>query len=202
MPHPEYARSMMRHALNGLLAMAWFMVTPVWAEGARPFDIEVILFSQLNAYDGGESWLTEPASATQHYEQGGAWRSLPASARNLEGIYQSLRSSQGYRPLAHLHWRQTVTSASQAQPISLQALQPGIRSSTGLDGSIRISVSRYLHLNADLRFQAPGSTTEFRLQESRRMRSGELHYLDHPRFGMLVLIKPVSAEPPQDSEAN
>jgi len=31
----------------------------------------------------------------------------------------------------------------------------------------------------------------FRMQESRRMRSRELHYLDHPFFGIVVLITPV-----------
>ncbi len=29
------------------------------------------------------------------------------------------------------------------------------------------------------------------LHESRRMRSGELHYLDHPKLGILVRIDPV-----------
>jgi hypothetical protein len=30
----------------------------------------------------------------------------------------------------------------------------------------------------------------FLLRQSRRMRSGETHYLDHPRFGLLVHVKP------------
>ncbi|MFU8817595.1 MAG: CsiV family protein [Pseudomonadales bacterium] len=37
------------------------------------------------------------------------------------------------------------------------------------------------------------------LQESRRMRSGELHYLDHPKFGVLVRIEP--APPPESLSA-
>ncbi|MDY6827909.1 MAG: CsiV family protein [Pseudomonadota bacterium] len=32
------------------------------------------------------------------------------------------------------------------------------------------------------------------MSQSRRMRSGELHYLDHPRFGLLVLVEPVDPE--------
>lgn len=48
----------------------------------------------------------------------------------------------------------------------------------------------------------------FRLNESRRMRSRELHYLDHPMFGMLVEVWPVelpeapaAAIPPTESGA-
>ena len=40
----------------------------------------------------------------------------------------------------------------------------------------------------------------FRMLESRRMRSRVLHYLDHPFFGMVVLITPV--ELPQPEEAS
>lgn len=31
------------------------------------------------------------------------------------------------------------------------------------------------------------------MQQSRRMRSGELHYIDHPRLGVLAIITPVEA---------
>jgi hypothetical protein len=50
---------------------------------------------------------------------------------------------------------------------------------------------------------APATTTTwirqpFRLIDSRRMRSGELHYVDHPAFGVLALATPyVPPEPEQ-----
>jgi hypothetical protein len=46
------------------------------------------------------------------------------------------------------------------------------------------------------------ATRLFRLTESRRMRSAELHYLDHPLFGMLVEAWPVELpEPPPAAPA-
>ena len=42
--------------------------------------------------------------------------------------------------------------------------------------------------------RSPAAETVYmQLAESRRMRSEELHYLDHPEFGMLVLITPVDS---------
>lgn len=45
---------------------------------------------------------------------------------------------------------------------------------------------------------------DFHLVESRRMRSGELHYLDHPLFGLVALITqvppPLNALPPVEEE--
>ena len=42
---------------------------------------------------------------------------------------------------------------------------------------------------------------EVRMTQSRRMRSGELHYLDHPRFGVLVLVRPYEPPPPLEAPA-
>ncbi len=44
----------------------------------------------------------------------------------------------------------------------------------------------------------PWTVSGFRLKQSRRVRSGELHYFDHPLFGVLARIKKV--EPPGSEE--
>lgn len=97
-----------------------------------------------------------------------------------------------------------------------------------LDGTVTIRLARYLHIDADLIWHRmeqaredaqPGPPIEitmdgspitpevrmrgYRLNESRRMRSKELHYLDHPVYGVLALITPVDeaakqAEQPED----
>jgi hypothetical protein len=83
-----------------------------------------------------------------------------------------------------------------------------------VDGTFRLYRGRYLHALVDLVLyrseptvhppqeqqlafhgeQQPTPTplppTQFRLSEHRRMRSGELHYLDHPLFGLLVEVTP------------
>ncbi|MEW5755471.1 MAG: CsiV family protein [Pseudomonadota bacterium] len=73
-------------------------------------------------------------------------------------------------------------------------------------GTAKFIKSRYLHIDVDLMLNMPtaASTAEntpaadapalikaFRLKESRRMRSQEIHYLDHPRFGMIVTARPL-----------
>ena len=41
----------------------------------------------------------------------------------------------------------------------------------------------------------------FRMHASRRMRSGELHYLDHPLFGLLALVTPYVPPAAEETEA-
>lgn len=99
-----------------------------------------------------------------------------------------------------------------------------------LSGTVRLSVSRYLHLETDLHLRVPVIVQEeiiepptdseedinnadfgsffgnkpkptslvterevirdFTLSESRRMRSTEVHHLDHPLFALIVLVTP------------
>lgn len=107
-------------------------------------------------------------------------------------------------------------------PFGLGMLAPPLRDAEvlPLDGTVRLIVSRYLHLRADLYYTAPVEWTDgedaagqaaaagtaaspritrgpdgqamlsYGMNQGRRMRSGELHYLDHPVIGLLVKVTP------------
>ena len=161
---------------------------------------------------------------------------LPNDELNLTAQETRLSSSEKYYPLLHVAWRQPVLSQEEAKAIhiysnmgraqsddtqsSLESLAipphneffayqtaPEDESPMNvIDGTIKITRGKYLHLEADIlyRVQAEKNNdfnifgfrkqdeelTVFRMQESRRLRSGELHYFDHPLFGMLVMITP------------
>lgn len=78
-----------------------------------------------------------------------------------------------------------------------------------LDGTVKVVLGHYLHVYTDLVLRKPVSTQtydenqqpqrinalyQFRMQDHRRMRSKELHYIDHPLLGILVQITPVEQE--------
>jgi len=81
-----------------------------------------------------------------------------------------------------------------------------------LEGTIKITLERYLHINLDLiyqkdaeeenifsffNFNKKNSASVFRMTQKRRLRSKELHYFDHPRFGVLALITPYELPEPE-----
>lgn len=136
---------------------------------------------------------------------------------------QPVTADQGF-PGVHVHSnpgrdRLEAETLEQAVSAPLGASAPGALFSGGgsgsepagnaVEGLVRLSRSRFLHLNVDLRYRKPGArgesslfsifsrepaTTElYRLQQAKRVRSGELQYFDHPRFGAIVLITPFDA---------
>ncbi len=95
-----------------------------------------------------------------------------------------------------------------------------------LDGTVQITRGRYLHVHTDLIFRrrlpnqygiqlpTPASNdTEatgeaptgdrlyrFELKQTRRMRRDEIHYLDHPLFGMIITIRRAPVPEVDDAE--
>ncbi|MDO6461672.1 CsiV family protein [Granulosicoccaceae sp. 1_MG-2023] len=148
------------------------------------------------------------------------FRSAAGSA-GMNAIVGRLNSSGRYRVIDQLAWQQPGLAAAEARAIRLSygspmtvyvpadavaedglitALQPGVIDSSidlkpvsthQLDGTVTISLGKYLHIDANLVMLNETGTDSARLRQHRRMRSKEIHYLDNPRFGLLVLITPV-----------
>lgn len=148
----------------------------------------------------------------------GAFQLLPAGARNLNNEAEAL-SRRGHPILFHGAWRQSVVSAGSATAAAI-ASGRSAGAHHELEGYVMLSAENYLHLDVDLWLSKfapateansnealtlpllPGTLTDtaidntvisklYVLQQQRRVRSGELHYFDHPRFSALVLVKPV-----------
>lgn len=115
-------------------------------------------------------------------------RLQPASNANLNGIASRLNNSGAYRVITHESWQQPFMGKNSAQAVGLR--------SDALAGSVRFYRGTYLHAELDLWFrgannQTAGEPRRPHLVESRRISSEEVHYFDHPDFGVVIHIKPV-----------
>ncbi|MBK1726762.1 CsiV family protein [Halorhodospira neutriphila] len=145
---------------------------------------------------------------------------LPAARRQLDKHWAILRRSGAYQPRYHIGWLQPGLSEARsvAVPVPLywrpasaaEAALPGASSGPALRppvyGLVRVFRERYLHAAVDLRLQRrhaePDADLEALLRaprhvmrQRRRLRSGELHYLDHPYLGVLLSVRALEAPP-------
>jgi hypothetical protein len=142
---------------------------------------------------------------------------------NVEKIIQSRR----YRLLRHFAWRQPGLDTKSAQavrinlgdtmtmylpedtepfdefiPASAQTEPERVRevNTTEVNGTLKVRLGRFLHLDTRLVFTDTENLHSYRLSQSRKMRSRELHYIDNERFGLLVRILPVEQPPVEPAE--
>ncbi len=161
---------------------------------AELYTIEMVVFSQNGYSAGSEPSLAVPDTSAARYltPYNGSPLSnlemLPSSSYRLGGDAAQLRR-QGYEVLYHAGWLQDVRSGN----------NPDIRISSAdgrVDGVVRVDRGHYLHFRPDLLLSrsaaAETAGAQYRMNTPRRMRSKEVHYLDHPLFGILVLATPAN----------
>ena len=146
----------------------------------------------------------------------------------LRADAEKIAEAQGYRLLRHLAWRQPGLNDADAKavrvalgdaipmyiadnvdsdadvdffPGSVAPLPDRARAinTSVINGTIAVRLGRFLHMDVLLAFTDANTGQTYRLSQSRKMRSGELHYIDNPRFGLLTRITPL--EDTADSSA-
>ena len=134
----------------------------------------------------------------------------------LKDEFERLDNLEEYTPLLHFGWTQTTypDDEQEVRPLSSFVTPP-----SGLEGDLTLYLSRYLHLAVNLQLDdtpvkelpcgydndkpeesAPRTyPVRYRIEEDRIFRIGELHYFDHPKFGVLAkIIRAEEVEPPED----
>lgn len=167
------------------------------------YHVEVIVFEQLNT-NTDEQWPLMPNIITGGALAPGMSSSLiqPAANSSLNSIAARLSSSSQYRVHYHQAWQQYIRRKGSAKAIT-------IHSADGLvEGTILLDKAAYLHASVDLWLKqntrpvnswSDSSPTGVDIEaprnphlvESRRIRSNELNFFDHPKMGTLLKITPI-----------
>ncbi len=200
----------------------------------RYYDVELIIFENLDEKDRlSENWPTSidqtlpesekmieighpyPGRIPREYKPSYTFKPLSRNHYRLGEAARRIESSPHRRVLLHTAWRQPGMSGEEAINVHIKKTIPAASGETSntafanetgeLEGYIKVILSRYLHVDADIAFRAQPKNTDvfdfseetkepvvYRLKQlRRRIRSTELHYLDNPVLGMLITMRPV-----------
>jgi hypothetical protein len=195
------------HAKNAYryfsIAFLFIFSTCAYAE-AQWCRVELIVFAQngksSEAFDQDASRIEWPGDLRELAETPlpladlkqlpQAYVPLPSADWTLTAAYQTLQLQGGYRPLLHGAWVQPLAIGQAAAALHVRAAgAAGDREI--VSGFIRVESADALYLSADLEY-APGAQDDggiiYRLHERRRFGLDEVHYLDHPKFGLIVRV--------------
>ena len=160
---------------------------------------------ELQQYYPSYSNFSSPESELQ------AFQLLPASEFKLTKEETKLNAQKDFNVLLHLSWKQPVETSKSALPVHITNIDDvSYDDESGntqiIDGTVLISKKNYLNFHANLSLKLPLSEIKtdvpaqfidkkdsavFHLLQTRKMRPNEKHYLDHPLFGVIVLMTPV-----------
>jgi len=144
------------------------------------------------------------------------------SARDfsLSEEVSKIARSRDFRVIGTKSWFQTVKNIDRAQHIFIDS---NFFKGTRIFGFLKLYKERFLHFNLNLYlseldpskeqienlisgknffgddqqidlFEEKNQSLLFQVQHSKKFRSGELHYVDHPKFGMLIKLTKAQQE--------
>jgi hypothetical protein len=148
------------------------------------YDVEVLVFENRQIPSGDVSTFDGKSAITIPGLADAIAPTAPATGGyKLAGSAAQLEKDGQYRVLFHQRWSQTVDTKG-----GVKARR--ITGGTELDGLVKVYLSRYLHADVQLMLKdgpATGAVVH-RIDEQRRVKSQEVHYYDHPRFGVLLTV--------------
>lgn len=170
---------MNRVSIPFVLAVAALALTWPLSAAAAAYTVEMIIFERPGG-GANEFWPEDPGAP----DRGAALGELPSRSglpKQLGPAAYTL-DRRGVNVTHHLVWQQTPRGRNSKTWYWLDGAR--------VSGLVRVSRGRFLHLDTDLLL---ADATPVRIRLHRRMRSDELHYVDHPRLGILIQARPVAA---------
>ena len=185
---------------------------------AKWYQVEMIVFEHLIPDSSGELWnagnVPEYSNAIELVtgpDGSNAFKMLPSSRHKLGGVNKVLKLSSEYRPVYHVAWQQPELRKSRAKKVHIK--NPEAR----INGTVNLRGGHLLHLDLDISyfidlytesvtsFTEEGSEsvvmediimtgTYAQMKETRRIKLNELHYFDHPLFGVLMRVTRLGVE--------
>lgn len=180
-----YQRSGRRGIAAALVLFASITLIGAHAQSAI-YQVEVIVFERNtpDATAAGGGGVLGPAAT------GVPPQALAPSQLLLASAARALQRSGRYTLLVHIGWQQSTEAG---RPVRVTSKSLSVEGRPIVDGDVRLAAGRELTLQALLHCLYNGQ--DMVLRGDRRLRLGELHYFDHPVFGMLVQVTRVNALP-------
>lgn len=131
-----------------------------------------------------------------------AFKLLERNERGLNDVERRLRNSSEYAPLLTAAWRQPSFGVSGAKRVHLRDIDghaaaravqsvgggAGVPATPRIEGTVMVKIARQMSVDIDFIYDHDG--TPVRLKSARGMKLREVHYFDHPLFGVLVQVVP------------
>ena len=196
--------------LQRILFFGLFMLVCVPVPAVDFYDVEILVFRQFEN-QGDDEELDVPN--IRHLELNLELQGLidrtstiplePAIEGYLSQPAQRIGNSRNYEILFHGRWSQTTSDRKTAPYIRIDL--PEVDRNHTLTGVLRLFSTDLLYVDTFILYrpaeqqttsqisESSGRNTQpyYFLKERRRVKFREVHFLDHPKFGVLLTVWPV-----------
>ncbi len=189
---------------------------------AATVHVEVIVFANnsmaatdLELFETAEEVIRTEAINEHHDPLTLNFDNVPVAAKRLNRFAQALEAHSDYEILNFLSWTQEPVPRSRTTPVSLEVEYPhlAVSSQKLLDGEVALfEVQQQLQFEVNAFYKPEPDTIQdsidlaqsiilysskitYQLNERRRVYINDIHYFDHPKFGVIFsIVRPPPVE--------
>ncbi len=175
-----------------LLVSITCAATPASTSPAKTYRVEIIAFKNNDTPENTETFPNYPAlpeyknalELLASDETLTNYMMLPRDQLTLNRDENLIQKKERYELLFHYGWLQ-----QQNEEFTVH-LQSDLSDSAQLEGTIKIKRGYYYNvaLNLDLQPKTIGPKQHFVLSTKRNLKNKEMHFIDHPKFGVILQI--------------
>ena len=189
-----------------VFAVLLLLITAGDVLGAGVYTVEVLVFAR-DDLASTEYFPPDPGSpdytgAATLEELG--FSEIASSSGTLGPEKYTLAKYGEAEPLYHKVWRQPMRSRTSPDRIHISTGSDDPLSPPLLEGVLELGAGRFFHIGVDLllrgqRLSAAAGVRQigpsgpgyqfYRMTAQRKMKRNELHFIDHPKMGILVVIR-------------
>ncbi len=193
-----------------VVLLSWFCPLVPEAKAARSYEVELLIFEYHHQVDDEALIPQFGRSVDLRFTLERAEQRVsmiqpePALDGHLAEINARLTASRTYDVLYHVRWLQQSAQLPHAPRVGISL--PSSSTQTGIHGIVRLYATDLLFVDTIMRFDLAPTTHNNKasgqsgasaerpahfLKQKRRVKFKEIHYLDHPRFGIFITVWPV-----------
>ncbi|MDT8407161.1 MAG: CsiV family protein [Methylococcales bacterium] len=172
-----------RHSLQCLLVAWWVLHIPLGLAQTRDLAVEALVFAQDTPTSEQFSLAATRIQWPEYWLDSSDFAPMLIAEQVLTSIKPRLDATGHYPWLGQWSFRQSIDAQQTGEAVRLV----GIKS---IDGFIQLKRGDYLEVEVDVEYQPDATQPRYRIQETRQLKFNQLHYFDHPKFGILLTIQP------------
>lgn len=180
------------------LFIGLLFTTLVNVASARTYLVEMITFTNSGA--SNERWNFNSALASQRRTKVNSFfaqsrdKDSSGNLSYLGGTYSTLAGSSEHRILKVNHWTQQSANYTRSPLVQVN------NSDLSIKGAVRVYAPNLLFVELNLMYSpnrdslavnAEGAKEAYFIDERRRIKLKEVHYFDHPKFGVVLIVVPI-----------
>lgn len=166
------------------------------ATSRSSYVVEVLVIQHKGKSAVEELWPINESKPILGLDKATSVKDKPPAYAKFNNAIERIAEDKRYKILAHKRWFQFAGTKSDARPVRIKGEE---NTEPVVDGTLKLYSKYYIYVDLHMQLRekmkkdvekGDDASPVYILKEKRRVKLKQINYFDHPKFGLLVYVRP------------